>query len=50
MAAKKLEITEFKIERPEPAKLSAQEALKRMQEFAAQRKENFVAAVRKSKD
>jgi len=50
MAAKKLEIKEFKIERPEPAKLSAQEALKRMQEFASQRKERLVAAVRKNKD
>jgi len=49
MAAKKLEVKEFKIERPKPAKLSAEEALKRVQEFAAQRKEQLVAAVRKSK-
>lgn len=49
MAAKKLEIKEFKVERPQPAKLSAEEALKRVQEFAAQRKEQLVAAVRKSK-
>lgn len=49
MAAKKLEIKEFKIERPEPAKITAQEAVKRMQEFAAQRKEKLVAGVRKSK-
>ena len=38
-------IKEFKIERPERLKLSPEEALKRMQEFAAQRKEKLIAAV-----
>jgi hypothetical protein len=36
-------------ERPERVKLTAEESLKRMQEFA-QRKEHFVAAVGKGKD
>lgn len=49
MATKKLEIKEFKIERPEAAKLSPEEALKRAQEFAAQRKEKLIATVRKGK-
>jgi hypothetical protein len=38
-----------KIERPEPAKLSAEESLKRMKEFD-KRKEKMIAAIRKSKD
>jgi hypothetical protein len=36
-------------ERPERAKLSAKESLKRLREFA-QRKEQFVASVREGKD
>ena len=36
-------------QRAERAKLTAEESLKRLQEFA-KRKEHFVAAVRKSKD
>jgi hypothetical protein len=36
-------------ERAERARLTAEESLKRMQEFA-KRKEQFVAAVRKGKD
>ena len=43
------EVKELEIVRPERAKLTAEEALKRMQAFAEQRKEKFVAAVRKSK-
>ncbi len=49
MAAKKLELKEYKIERPQPARLTAEEVRKRMQEFAAERKEKLIAAVRKSK-
>ena len=49
MAKKRKEIKEWQIERPEPAQLSAEESLKRMQDFA-QRKERFVAAVRKGKN
>jgi hypothetical protein len=49
MARKRKEIKEWQIERPERAQLSAEESLKRMQDFA-QRKERFVAAVRKGKN
>jgi hypothetical protein len=49
MAKKRKEIEERQIERPERAQLSAEESLKRMKEFA-QRKEQFVAAVRKGKN
>ena len=36
-------IKELEILRPERAKLSAEEALKRMQAFAEERKEQFIA-------
>jgi len=49
MARKRKEIKEWQIERPERTQLSAEESLKRMQNFA-QRKERFVAAVRKGKN
>ena len=42
------DLKELKIERPPKIKLSPEESLKRTQEFE-QRKEAFVAAVRKSK-
>lgn len=42
-------VKEIKIERPERAKLSAEESLKRMKEFD-KRKEKFIAAIRKSKN
>ncbi len=48
MAVEKLEAKEIKIERPEPVKLSADEVRKRMQEFATERKRQFIAAVRRS--
>jgi hypothetical protein len=48
MAAEKVEANEVKIERPKPVKLSAEEVRKRMQEFAAQRKQRFIAAVREA--
>ncbi len=35
--------------RAEPAKLSAEESLKRLQEFA-KRREHFIATIRKGKD
>jgi len=37
------------IRRPKRAKLSAEESLRRMQAFKAERMENFIASVRKSK-
>ena len=40
-------IKELEILRPERAKLSAEEALKRMQAFAEERKEQFIATIRK---
>ena len=47
--AKRLKgIREIKIERPPPAKLSAEESLKRTQEFD-KRREKFIAAIRKGK-
>jgi hypothetical protein len=42
------DLKEPKIERPPRMKLSAQESLKRTQEFE-KRKEQFIAAIRKSK-
>ena len=42
-------IKKVKIERPERAKLSAEESLKRMQDFD-KRKEKIIAAIRQSKD
>ena len=41
-------IKEIKVERPERIKLSAEESLKRMKDFD-QRKEKFIAAIRKNK-
>ncbi len=48
MAKRLKDLKELKIERPPRIKLSAEEALKRTQEFD-KRKEQFIAAVRKSK-
>lgn len=48
MTKKAKVIKEIKIERPERAKLSAEESLKRMKDFD-KRKEKFIAAIRKSK-
>ncbi len=44
------EIREVEVQRPERVKLTAEEALLRMQEFTAKRKENIVATVRKDKN
>ena len=41
--------TDWIIRRPRRAKLSAEESLRRMQAFRAERMENFIASVRKSK-
>ena len=49
MEKKLEEARELRIERPEPARLSKEESLKRMREFE-ERKEKFVAAVRESAD
>ena len=49
MAKRLKEIKEFKIERPERAKLSAKVSLKRMQELP-KRKEKFIATVREGKN
>ena len=47
--AKRLKgINEIKIERPQRAKLSAEESLKRMRAFA-NRKEKLIAAIREGK-
>ena len=43
------DIKEIKIERPQRAKLSAKEVIKRMEEFP-KRKEKFIATVRKGKN
>jgi len=48
MAKRLKDLKEVKIERPPRIKLSAEESLKRTQEFA-KRKEKFIAAVRKGK-
>ncbi len=48
MAKKLKDIQELKIERPKRAKLSEEETLKRMEAFG-ERKEQFVASVRKGK-
>ncbi|MCY7375354.1 MAG: hypothetical protein LH472_05205 [Pyrinomonadaceae bacterium] len=42
-------VKEVKIERPEPAKLSAEESIKRTKQFD-KRKEKFIAAVRQGKN
>lgn len=47
MTKKAKVIKEIKIERPERAKISAEESLKRMRDFD-KRKEKFIASVRKS--
>ena len=49
MAKGKKRVRNMPAERDERAKLTAEESLKRLQEFA-KRKEHFVAAVRKGKD
>ncbi len=41
-------VKEIKIKRPERAKLSAEESLKRMKDFD-KRKEKFIASIRESK-
>jgi len=46
MAKRLKDVRDLKISRPPRAKVSAKEALKRMEEFS-KRKEDFVAAVRK---
>ena len=43
------ELKEIKIERPKRAKLSAQEVIKRMEEFP-KRREKFIATIRKGKN
>lgn len=42
-------VREIKIERPERMKLTAEESLKRMNDFD-KRKDKFIASIRKSKD
>ena len=49
MAKRLKDVKEIRIERPQRAKLSAKEVIKRMEEFP-KRKEKFVATVRKGKD
>lgn len=48
MAKRLKDLRQIKIERPQRAKLSAKESIKRMQEFQ-KRKERFIAAIRESK-
>jgi hypothetical protein len=48
MAKRLKDIREIKIERPPRAKLSAEESIKRTQEFD-KRRENFIAAIRKGR-
>jgi hypothetical protein len=48
MAKRLKDIKEIKIERPPRAKLSAEESLKRTQEFD-KRSERFIASIRKGK-
>jgi hypothetical protein len=43
------DIQEVKVQRPKRAKLTAEESLRRMETFP-ERKEQIVAAIRKSKD
>ena len=49
MAKRLKDLKELKIERPPRIKLTAKESLKRTQEFD-QRREKFIAAVRKGKN
>jgi hypothetical protein len=48
MAKRLKDVEEIRIERPQRAKLSAKEVIKRMEEFP-KRKEKFIATVRKGK-
>jgi len=48
MTKKAKVVKEIKIERPERAKLSAEESLKRMKDFS-KRKEKFIASIREGK-
>jgi hypothetical protein len=48
MAKKQKEVQELKVQRPKRAKLSEEETLKRMEAFD-ERKEQFIASVRKGK-
>ncbi len=48
MAKRLRDIKEIKIERPQRAKLSAEESLKRTEEFD-KRREKFIASIRKGK-
>jgi hypothetical protein len=48
MAKRLKEIKEIKIERPARAKLSAEESIKRTQDFD-KRRERFIASIRKGK-
>lgn len=41
--------SEWVIRRPKRAKLTAEESLKRMQAFKAERMEDFIASIKKSK-
>jgi hypothetical protein len=49
MAKKLKDVKELKVQRPKRAKLSEEETLKRMEAFD-ERKEQFVASVRKGKN
>ena len=49
MARRLKDVREIRIERPPRAKLSAEESLKRTQEFD-KRKERFIASIRKGKN
>ena len=49
MARRLKDIKEIKIERPQRAKLSPKEVIKRMEEFP-KRREQFIATVRKHKN
>lgn len=49
MARRLKDIKEIKIERPQRAKLSTKEVIKRMEEFP-KRREQFIATVRKRKN
>ena len=49
MARRLKDIKEIKIERPQRAKLSEKEILKRMEEFP-KRKEKFIASIRAGKN
>jgi len=49
MARRLKDIKEIKVERPQRAKLSAKEVIKRMEEFP-KRREQFIASVRKRKN